>query len=136
MDISRRIGKILSIYLVVTGAGFLLSGDYYAKMIAHTGSDPVLINLSGMVHFFIGMTVLVSHFLWKKTLQLIVSVLGILFTLKGIALIALPEYTLHTADNAVQIPWIMALAFISLGSLIAWLAFFGNPRIIHLHDSE
>ena len=62
MENSKRIGKILAIYLLVTGAGFLFSAEYYAQMIAHAGSDPILINLSGMVHFFIGMTILVNHF--------------------------------------------------------------------------
>jgi hypothetical protein len=60
-------------------------------MISHTGSDPVLINLSGMVHFFIGMTILVNHFLWKNAKQIMVTLLGFMFSLKGIFLIALPE---------------------------------------------
>lgn len=99
MNTTIRIGKIVSLYLIVTGLGFLLSSDYYANMIAHTGTDPVLINLSGMVHFFIGMTILVLHFRWKKLLEIIVTVLGFMFLLKGIFLIALPELTLQTSNN-------------------------------------
>ena len=83
LEASKKIAKILSAYLIVTGIGFLASSDFYSMMISHKGTDPVLINLSGMVHFFIGMTILVIHFKWKNLLQILVSVLGLLYLLKG-----------------------------------------------------
>lgn len=118
-----RIARILSAYLVTTGLGFLLSGDYFAQMIAHTGSDPVLINLSGMVHFFIGITILVHHFRWKHGLQIAVSLLGAMFLLKGFFLIALPELTLQTSNNPAQKPWVMAVVFLLVGLVLGYVAF-------------
>ena len=50
LDRTTIIARILSIYLSVTGLGFLVSNSYYSEMISQSGSDPVLINLSGMVH--------------------------------------------------------------------------------------
>jgi len=75
MEITNKIGKIVAAYLIVTGIGFLISSEYYSHMISHKGTDPILINLSGMVHLFIGMTILVNHFLWKNALQIIVTLL-------------------------------------------------------------
>lgn len=124
MEISNKIGKIVAVYFIVTGVGFLVSNDYYSQMIAHIGSDPVLINLSGMVHFFIGMTILVNHFLWKNALQIMVSFFGIMFLMKGVFLIALPELTLQSGDNPVQLPWAMSIGFISIGLITGYLAFF------------
>ncbi|WP_158655290.1 hypothetical protein [Flavivirga eckloniae] len=121
MQTTNRIAKILSAYLMVTGTGFLLSSDYYSQMISHAGSDPVLINLSGMVHFFIGMTILVNHFLWKNALQIIVTILGFMFLLKGAFLIALPELTLQSGNNPVQLPWAMSVGFIAIGICMAFL---------------
>lgn len=129
MDATARIARILSAYLVVTGLGFALSGDYFARMIAQVGSDPVLINLSGMVHFFIGITVLVHHFLWKKPLQIAVSLLGSLFLLKGVFLIALPELTLQTANNPAQKPWVMAVGFLLVGFALGYFAYFRNDSL-------
>ncbi len=111
-------------YLLITGIGFLFSGRYYAAMITHTGSDPILINLSGMVHFFIGMTILVLHFRWKGGLQIVVTMLGVLFFLKGAFLIALPELTLQTGNNPAQKTWLMALSFIAVGSIVGYFAYF------------
>lgn len=123
-DRTILIARILSMYFLVTGCGFLFSGDYFSKMISHTDTDPVLINLSGMVHFFIGMTILVIHFQWRELLQIIVSLLGLLFLLKGTFLIALPELTLQTGGNPAQNIWFMAVGFISVGMSVGYLAYF------------
>lgn len=113
-------------YYVVTGLGFLLSSSYYATMIAHAGSDPVLINLSGMVHFFIGMTILVHHFAWNRPLKAAVSLSGVFFLLKGVFLIALPELTLQTGNNPVQVPWAMSVGFIAVGAAVGYFVYFGK----------
>ncbi len=118
------IARIVSIYLMVTGFGFLLSSDYYDQMIAYSGSDPVLINLSGMVHFFIGMTILAIHFNWRSPLQIIVTLFGFMFFLKGILLIALPELTLQTGNNPAQKTWLMATGFITVGAIVGYFSCF------------
>lgn len=118
------IARIVSMYFLVSGLGFLLSDKYYSAMIAHTGSDPILINLSGMVHFFIGMTILVVHFRWRQPLQIIVSLFGVMFLLKGVFLIALPELTLQAGKNSIQVMWPMAAGFIGIGLLVFYLSFF------------
>ncbi|WP_077401457.1 hypothetical protein [Cellulophaga omnivescoria] len=129
MEMTSKIGKILSVYLVITGIGFSVSSEFFSQMISHKGTDPVLINLSGMVHFFIGVAILVNHFLWKNMLQILVSVLGCMFLLKGIFLIALPELTLQSADNKVQIPWLMSTGFILVGLTVGCLVFLSKNRL-------
>lgn len=129
LDRTVIIARILSMYLLVTGLGFLISDGYFSKMIAHSGSDPILINLSGMVHFFIGATILTVHFLWKKPLQIVVTLLGLMFFLKGIFLIALPEFTLQTGNNPVQNIWLMAEGFISAGVIIGYFAYFKSEKL-------
>ena len=127
-DKTHVIARIVASYLLVTGLGFVVSGGYYSKMIAHAASDPVLINLSGMVHFFIGMTILVVHFQWKSKLQVIVTLLGAMFFLKGFFLIALPELTLQTGNNPVQKTGLMGACFIAAGASLGYAAFFRGAR--------
>ncbi|MDD7888034.1 hypothetical protein [Flavivirga sp. 57AJ16] len=129
METTNKIGKIVAAYLIVTGVGFLTSSEYYSQMISHQGTDPVLINLSGMVHFFIGMTILVNHFLWKNALQIIVTLLGFMFLMKGLFLIMLPEPTLQSSDNPAQVPWIMSIGFIIGGLVIGYMAFFKKYKL-------
>ncbi|AYN66341.1 hypothetical protein D1013_02540 [Euzebyella marina] len=123
MNTTVRIARILSVYLIITGAGFGISPDFYTQLIAHTGTDPILINLSGMVHFFIGMTIIAYHFVWKSFLEIAVSLLGCLFLLKGIFLITIPELILQSGDNPAQIPWLMSTGFLLVGIILAYLSF-------------
>lgn len=125
-NITLVIGKIVSLYFLVTGIGFLVSGDYYSLMIAQKDSDPVLINLSGMVHFFIGMTIVTLHFKWKSFLEIAVTIFGFMFVLKGALLIALPELTLQTGNNSIQNSWMMALGFVIVGVVIGYFSFFSR----------
>lgn len=130
MEKTNKIGKIVAAYLLVTGLGFLISSEYYSQMIAHKGSDPVLINLSGMVHFFIRITILVNHFMWKNALQIIVTLLGIMFLMKGVFLIVLPELTLQSANNPAQVPWIASIGFILIGLIVGYMSFFRSKKDI------
>ncbi|MEB3344754.1 hypothetical protein U6A24_04750 [Aquimarina gracilis] len=125
---TKKIGRIIAVYLIITGIGFLVSSEYYSKMITRTDSNPVLINLSGMVHFFIGMTILVHHFLWKSTLQIIVTLLGFIFLAKSFFLIVFPELTLQSGNNAAQVPWAMSIGFIAVGVIVGYMSFFKRKK--------
>ncbi len=127
IDMTHKIGRIVSVYFAITGIGFLVSSGYYEGMIATTNSDPILINLSGMVHFFIGMTILVNHFRWNKPLKIAVSLSGVMFFMKGVFLIALPELTLQTGGNPAQQPWVMSIGFIAAGLVMGYFSFLGRP---------
>lgn len=123
MNITVCIARILSAYLIVTGMGFLLSPDYYSNMMQTKGSDPILINLSGMTHFLAGMTIVVLHFKWRKVLEILVSLLGLFFLAKGAFLIAMPELTLQTGGNEAQLSLLApAAGFLLYGAITAYLA--------------
>ncbi|MEJ2116667.1 MAG: hypothetical protein P8Y67_14110 [Alphaproteobacteria bacterium] len=115
--------RIIAVYFCVTGLGFVISPDFFAKLATTTESDPVLINLSGMVHFFIGMTMLAFHFKWRRPLEIAVSVLSLLYLLKGIALIMIPELTLQTGGNAAQTSILMPSFFLGVGITLGAFAF-------------
>ena len=119
------IGRILTPYLIVTGLGFFFSSKFYISMIKGANkSDPVLINLSGMVHFLIGMVILINHFLWSGVLEIIISVLGFAFVLKGAFLIALPLLTLKSNNvPSVNRLRVMGIGFIVVGLIIGYLSY-------------
>ncbi|MEM6813089.1 MAG: hypothetical protein AAF600_01705 [Bacteroidota bacterium] len=115
---TKIFARILAAYLLVTGVGFFFSGEFYENMVATQNLEPILVNLSGMVHFFIGAVILSFHFYWKSFLEIVVTILGVLFLLKGSALIALPRYILQTNDNNLQQPIVSGILFTVLGTLI------------------
>ena len=52
------------------------------------------------------------------------SLFGVMFLLKGVFLIALPELTLQAGQNSMQVMWPMAAGFIGIGLLVFYLSFF------------
>lgn len=132
---SLYIGRIVSAYLIVTGAGFFLSGPYFSQLVSTTQSDPVLINLSGMTHFLVGAAILVFHFKWRSVLEVMVSLIGCAYYMKGTMLIALPELTLQTGNNEMQASLVLpGIGFLAYGFVLAYLAFVRN-RLSH-NDSR
>lgn len=89
---THHIALIAGPYLLITGLGFLISGDFYKRMIEAQGSaDPILINLSGATHLVVGLTVLVNHFRWTNPAEVVVSLVGVAASLKGASLILVPD---------------------------------------------
>ena len=120
---TQLIAMIAGPYLLVTGAGFLLSTRFYEAMVTRSANtDPVVINLSGAVHFLAGLLVLVLHFRWNGPAELIVTLIGVAALLKGTALIAVPELALRSPATSRRTLRISGLAFISVG---AYLTYFG-----------
>ena len=89
---TELIARIAGPYLLVSGAGFLISSRFYVRMIAgQRKADPILLNLSGAMHFVIGMVILVNHFAWSAVDQAMVTLVGVSAVLKGVSLILLPR---------------------------------------------
>lgn len=93
---TELIARIAGPYLLLTGLGFAVSRDFYRRMVmGNAQADPILLNLSGAVHFIVGMIVLNNHFRWSGLAETVVSMTGVAAVAKGAALIAVPEMTLQ-----------------------------------------
>ena len=124
-ELTIIIGKILALYITVTGLGFLLSPKFFQGMIVQAEkSSPVLLNLSGMVHFLIGAAIVTNHFLWDSVLAGVVTLMGIAFLLKGTFLIALPELTLKSNKKSIKYYPLFGIGFLLAGLSIGYMSFF------------
>lgn len=132
----QKIELIVAIYYVITGLGFLCSSNFYQMLIEQSDSDPVLINLSGMVHFFIGITILVNYFLWNSLLKILTTISGFLFLTKGLFLIVLPEVILQSANNSLQKTSVMGMFFLIFGLLIFTLVISTNYKKLRMNPRK
>jgi len=120
------LGKILAAYLLVSGLGFLLSRDFYRKLRATSEtSDRLTVNLSGMVHFILGMAIVTTHLLWGNLLQVLVTFTGIGFVAKGFAMIVFPGWTLRSSPVTERSLWLSGVAFVVAGLVFGYLSYFG-----------
>jgi hypothetical protein len=123
-DTTRQIAMIAGSYLTVTGLGFLVSTDFYARMTSMGDrSDPVLINLSGAAHFVVGAIILSQHFRWSTAPETIVTLIGIIAALKGLALIVVPEVALRSPPQSKTLLRISATGFLLIGIYLCFIGF-------------
>ena len=124
-DTSIVFGRILAPYLIASGLGLLISKKFYQNQLVNSDkSDPLTVNLSGMIHFFVGITVLNFHFLWNSLLAIIITLLGFSFVLKGASLIILPELTLKSGKGSAKYLPFSGAGFILLGVVLGFLSYF------------
>ena len=126
---TQFLGQMISPYLLVTGVGFFVSKDYYLKMLADSKhSDPITINLSGMVHFLLGLAIVLNHNLWRTAPEIIITVIGFAASLKGAALIAVPQAALKGNEMSASVLRIIGVAFVVVGAYLGFVTYFGYFR--------
>ena len=66
------LGKMIAPYLFVSGLGFLFSFSFYERLLRNSDkSDPLTVNLSGMIHFLLGLAIVLQHNLWGNVLEIL-----------------------------------------------------------------
>lgn len=119
---TEYIALIAGPYLLITGLGFLISSDFYKRMIAAQGSaDPILINLSGATHLVVGLTVLVNHFRWTSPAEIVVTLVGAAASLKGVSLILFPDRMQASAQMSKVGIAFTGLGFCVIGAYLIWV---------------
>ena len=119
------LGKIIALYLLVSGLGFLLSSRFYENLLKNSDkSDPMTVNLSGMVHFLIGIAIVTNHFLWNSILEIVVTLLGFSFLIKGITLIIFPSLTLKSTKTSIRLLRISGIGFVVVSLYLGYMSYF------------
>lgn len=123
--ITLFIGKILSVYWLVYGLGFLISPKFYEDQLRNSDkSDSLAITLQGAIHVYIGIAIVTNHFLWDNLLAILVTILGFGYLAKGIALIVFPSTTLKTTKTSVKMLSVSGIGFIIIGLVLGYLSYF------------
>ncbi|MDD9721050.1 hypothetical protein PVW51_10110 [Sulfitobacter sp. PR48] len=121
---TELIARIAGPYLLLTGLGFAVSRNFYQRMVmGNAQADPILLNLSGAVHFIVGLIVLNNHFRWSGLAEIVVSIIGIAAAAKGAALIAVPEMTLQTPKTTGRVLTASTVGFILAGVYLCYVGY-------------
>ena len=126
-DMTQFIAMVAGPYLIVTGLGFLVSTRYYETMVTGGNpTDPVVINLSGAVHFLVGLIILIKHFRWDGVPEVVVTLIGLAALCKGVALIAVPELTLKSSATTRTKMRASGAGFLLVGSYLGYVGWSGT----------
>jgi len=123
--VTELIAMVAGPYLIATGLGFLISTGFYTRMVAdNAAAHPVTLNLSGAVHFVVGMVIVAQHLRFGSLAEGVVSVLGLAAVLKGLALIVVPALTLRSPKSSGATLRVSGVAYLLAGAYLSYVGYF------------
>ena len=135
---TRLFARVLGPYLVIVALTMIGRSTFIPTMIEAFSADTVWSWVAGAFVLPMGLVVIALHPYWRGPAATIVSLLGCLTVVKGIALMAFPQRYLSVGHTAVSAtPWWQASSavVVVIGlylTYIGWIAHRADP---HSHQS-
>ena len=126
--------KVYGVYILVTGLAGLFAPDRWKQVMDDYARSPGLTYLTAVIVFGLGLVLVTLHNLWTDPLAIIVSLIGWVFLIEGIALTALPEALLKFGAAAVASHGRVRIwaIFALVGGLLLLLAAFTSRASVGL----
>jgi hypothetical protein len=128
MRTSKTIAGLIGPTLVAAAAAVLLNLGSFPALAEQVSRDPVLIFLSGILLFVAGLAIVRAHNIWAGSWPVLVTVLGWLILLGGLARMLFPTQIAAIAAGVGRSTGLIAAAAIVLLVLGAILSFKGYSR--------
>jgi hypothetical protein len=92
MQLSKLIAKMAAVIYLSASAGAFFGADYYRKIADDFFRNAGLIYVTGFMTAVIGLLIVNYHNRWTKSWTVLITILGWLALVKGICLIAFPQF--------------------------------------------
>lgn len=126
MTTSKTIASLLGPTLMAMGATVLLHLRLLPDIVAGFVHDPAIVVAAGFAVFVPGLAIVRFHNYWHRDWRLLVTLVGWMFILVGLARILFPVEMLLIAVQLIQVPGLlpaMALIFLALGGFLTFEAY-------------
>ena len=87
--IARLMGPVMLVIGIGMALGLVMEGDGYSSLLKEFIGSRALIFITGVLALVAGLAIVNAHNLWVRDWRVIVTILGWLFVLRGIMLLAL-----------------------------------------------
>ena len=91
METSVLISKIIGVIYLSFGVGLLFNRNYYKKELPKLLENTSYLIFGGFIAIIIGSLIIENHNFWVKNWTVIITIIGWIALLKGIALLAFPS---------------------------------------------
>ena len=122
--LSNYLAEVWGISIVVVSLAFLVNEKHLKRLFAAIENEENLF-CWGFISFIIGIAMVLSHNIWVKNWQVIITIFGWLALLKGLAILFCPECMKKWAkkiENAPFLPFALVIAVI-IGLVITYFGF-------------
>jgi hypothetical protein len=128
MTASKMIAGLMGPTLVAIAAAILLNLGVFPALAEQVSHDPALIFVSGVLLFVAGLVIVRAHNIWTAGWPVLVTVVGWLVLLSGLARMLFPTQVAAIAAKVGQNTGLIIAAAVVLLVLGAFLSFKGYSR--------
>lgn len=124
MNLTNYLADIWGVSLVVVPLALILNEKFLKGLFAEIENDATML-FWGTVTLVIGLAMILSYNVWDKNWQVVITILGWLSLLKGLAVLFLPELTKKYArkiENAKFLPYAL-LIVVLIGLAVTYFGF-------------
>lgn len=125
MKLPVYLARVWGLGSVLICAGLLLNQRTFIDMMQHLQADSISVLIAGVLALGIGVAQVVGFNSWTADYRGLITLLGWLSLLKGIAIIIVPGYLTQFAHVFIKETWYMALVtlFLILGAYLCYAGF-------------
>jgi hypothetical protein len=121
---TRMFARVLGPYLVVVTITAVARASQMRTLVSEFGTNSVWAFVTGAFILLSGLIVVALHQYWRGAAAIIVSVLGWMTAIKGLALLAFPQAYISTVNSAVDAVWWRA-GFVVIALVGLYLTYVG-----------
>ena len=122
---TRTLARIIGPYLIIVAAALFFRQTTFSAFLSGFMENDQLVFVTGAFTVVAGLTVLGAHHHWNSISAVLVSLIGLIATAKGGALMIAPEFGAEATEMVVHNPNIM-LGAIGVDLVLGlWLTFAG-----------
>ena len=114
MDLSLYLARAWGLGLILLSLGILLNLERYLHMIRQVEGDDLMILLAGSFALILGVVQVAGYNVWTLDYRGLITLLGWITLVKGVAIIFIPGYMARFATIIAQQNRYRALAVLSL----------------------
>ena len=128
MELSLFLAKLFGIYLLIVAVLWAVRGEEISKVMEEFFTNRPMMFLSGLLALIVGIALAISHSVWEFNWRGLITLIGYLAIVKGIARVGFPEVPQKAAGvllkgNAI---WIWICVILAIGGYLTWVGFTGG----------
>ncbi|MEK7080760.1 MAG: hypothetical protein AAB925_02940 [Patescibacteria group bacterium] len=124
MALSNFLAELWGISIVAVSLTLLVKEKYIKRLFAKIEAEESLF-CWGFATFIIGLAMVLAHNIWVKNWQVVITIFGWLFLIKGLSMLFFPEFLKKWAKKIKDEQWlpIALVATLFVGLALTYLGF-------------
>ena len=129
MSLTLFLALLIGLLLLSLGAFMLFQGKVFSKVMYDITENRTTLFTIGVVLFVCGVSIVLTHNVWNAgLLSLVVTLIGWVLTLRGLACIFVPGHGITRLFRAIKVEqylWAYAMLTLILGGYLTYAGFMG-----------